>query len=105
MRVTVSLTATAAAAPEYTYVFDRPTHFVAGRELDCDLQVSTNQTSVSRHHCAFEIDPPLVLVRDLNSSNGTYVNGVMMEPAGERVLRHGDVVRLGRTVVQVAITN
>jgi pSer/pThr/pTyr-binding forkhead associated (FHA) protein len=103
MPVTVTLTVTAAGMPERTYVFDQPADFVAGRALDCDIRIDMGQSTVSRHHCVFEIDPPQVLIRDLNSSNGTYVNGGALEPSGEWYLRHGDVVRLGRTVVQVTI--
>jgi pSer/pThr/pTyr-binding forkhead associated (FHA) protein len=103
MRATVILTVSAAGSRGRTYVFDQPASCVAGRAPDCDLRIGTGQASVSRHHCAFEIDPPHVLVQDLDSSNGTYVNGAALEPSGEQILQHGDVVRLGRTVVQISV--
>ena len=60
------------------YVFSPPTRFVVGRSDDCDLALPPEPLNqdVSRHHCAFEIEPPLVRVRDLGSLNGTDVNGV-----------------------------
>jgi pSer/pThr/pTyr-binding forkhead associated (FHA) protein len=60
------------------YVFDEPGRCVVGRAVDCDVCVPADPIyqDVSRHHCAFEIDPPLVRVRDLNSLNGTFVNGI-----------------------------
>ncbi len=39
-------------------------------------------------------------LRDLGSSNGTYVQ---MPPHGERELRDGDYVRMGREVLRVAM--
>jgi serine/threonine-protein kinase len=72
--------------------------------------------SISRHHCAFEIDPPTVRVRDLNSLNGTYVNGekigLRLNPLarGEsdheratRELRDGDEVRVGDTAMRMSV--
>ncbi len=37
--------------------------------------------SVSRHHCAFVVTPTGVEVRDLGSTNGTYVNGIRVTTA------------------------
>jgi pSer/pThr/pTyr-binding forkhead associated (FHA) protein len=71
---------------------------------------------VSRHHCAFEIEPPVVRVRDLGSLNGTYVNGEMIgqrtkslapdeldrkEPMRE--LSDGDEVRVGANTIRVMV--
>jgi pSer/pThr/pTyr-binding forkhead associated (FHA) protein len=39
-------------------------------------------------------------LRDLGSSNGTYVK---IPPHGERELRDGDYVRMGRAVLRVAV--
>jgi pSer/pThr/pTyr-binding forkhead associated (FHA) protein len=73
--------------------------------------------NVSRHHCAFAIDPPAVWVRDLHSHNGTYLNGKNIAevpqihandndepielPAYE--LNAGDEVRVGDTVFRVEV--
>ena len=52
---------------------------ILGRRQDCDLRIPTRD--VSRRHC--EIGPgekrSEVIVRDLGSSNGTYVNGVRVD--------------------------
>jgi hypothetical protein len=73
---------------------------------------------MSRHHFLLELDPPRACLRDLDSLNGTYVNGVRYggrarrhgwdsssEPAGplEVQLSHGDVIRVGDTVLRVQI--
>lgn len=48
--------------------------------------------SISSRHCIFILSGPDIVVRDLNSSNGTYVNG---EPIAEVVLRPGDMIQVG----------
>jgi len=48
--------------------------------------------SISNRHCIFIHSGPDIVLRDLNSSNGTYVNG---EIVSEVVLRPGDVVQVG----------
>src|SRR5262249_25711349 len=83
--------------------------WVLGRSPDCDIALPMDllHRDISRHHCAFEIDPPTVRVRDLNSLNGTYVNGekigqrlnplALCESDHERAtreLRDGDEVRV-----------
>lgn len=45
---------------------------VIGRDAACDLQIPT--PSVSRHHCEVVIDGDTVIIRDLNSSNGVFLN-------------------------------
>ncbi len=48
--------------------------------------------SVSRRHCLFEIQSERITLRDLESRNGTRVNGV---PVMGRVLEDGDVIEVG----------
>lgn len=48
--------------------------------------------SISSRHCIFIISGPDIVLRDLNSSNGTWING---ESINEVVLRPGDVVNIG----------
>jgi pSer/pThr/pTyr-binding forkhead associated (FHA) protein len=61
-----------------------------GRADDNELPI--NEASISGRHCVFVLSGPDVIVRDLNSSNGTYVNG---EPIAEAVLRPGDNIQVG----------
>ncbi len=61
-----------------------------GRSPDCDITVTG--TGVSREHAELRLDRDGWSVRDLNSSNGTYVNDERVESAR---LEDGDVVRLG----------
>jgi pSer/pThr/pTyr-binding forkhead associated (FHA) protein len=52
---------------------------------------------VSHVHAVIEAYGASFALRDLGSSNGTFVNGQGL--AGERVLRPGDEIRLGRTQI------
>ena len=53
--------------------------------------------SVSRMHAKFSEDRDgKMTVRDLNSTNGTWLNGERLQPNEIRTLQKGDHVRLGR---------
>jgi pSer/pThr/pTyr-binding forkhead associated (FHA) protein len=59
---------------------------VVGRNHDCDVRVDSSR--VSRRHCCLVLRHDEVVIRDLNSMNGTWVNGQPVEAAA--TLRHGD---------------
>jgi pSer/pThr/pTyr-binding forkhead associated (FHA) protein len=57
-----------------------------------------------------DIDPPSVLVRDLGSKNGTYLNGKKIESSlreqaekAGSVVNHGDLLTIGETTFRVEI--
>ena len=54
----------------------------------------------SRHHCILEIAPPQCFLRDLGSTNGTFVNGIRVDTAH---LKHGDRIQGGETVLEVEV--
>ncbi len=51
------------------------------------------EPSVSSHHCEILLKGAEVVVRDLNSTNGTFING---EKIAESVLKPGQILRLGQ---------
>jgi serine/threonine protein kinase len=55
----------------------------------------------SRHHCILEIAPPQAFIRDLGSTNGTYVNGQRIDSA---YLKSGDRIQGGETVLEVEVS-
>lgn len=58
---------------------------------DADILIADD--SISRKHAAIEIyDPDFIYLKDLASTNGTMLNGELVNAAK---LRHGDEVRLG----------
>jgi pSer/pThr/pTyr-binding forkhead associated (FHA) protein len=69
-----------------------------GRHDDCLIRIKSSQ--VSRRHCeVFELADKLA-IRDLGSSNGTFVNGKKV--SGQQVLKHGDELTVGAVTLRVA---
>ena len=62
-----------------------------GRRADNDVMV--DHTTVSRRHALVMDTPAGFVLRDLNSTNGTFLNGGKLD-ATERPLKHGDRIRL-----------
>ena len=64
---------------------------IVGRRRDCDLRILSAE--VSRRHCVLSIDDGYVNVEDLDSINGTFVNGSRV--VGRQVVRPGDHLQIG----------
>lgn len=71
--------------------------FFIGRAEDCHLRPRSD--TVSRHHCALLLESGLVLVRDLGSKNGTFVNDQRVRPEAE--VKNGDHLRVGQLEFEV----
>jgi hypothetical protein len=56
------------------------------------------EASVSSHHCELVLRGSEVVVRDLNSTNGTFVSG---EKISEKVLKPGQILRLGQVEMRL----
>jgi transcriptional regulator with GAF, ATPase, and Fis domain len=65
-----------------------------GRE-PCN-QISLLDSLVSRRHCVIRRDGQGFLIQDLESRNSTFVNNL---PVKERLLAHGDQVRIGKSIL------
>jgi pSer/pThr/pTyr-binding forkhead associated (FHA) protein len=74
MSVRVMLTAVEGALKGQQFIFTGKTQCVVGRSHACQLHVPGEDCSVSRRHCLLDIDESSVIVRDLGSLNGTYLN-------------------------------
>jgi len=70
---------------------------VVGRQSGNDVVVPDEQ--VSRKHAEIEERSGVLVVTDLNSSNGTFVNGTRI--SSPQTLRAGDTVQVGTTVLRV----
>src|SRR5436190_4167333 len=68
--------------------------FTIGRARDCHLIV--DHTQVSRLHACLEYDHEQVVITDLNSTNGTFVNGERLSANQPRRLRAGDRINLAQ---------
>lgn len=65
-----------------------------GREEGNEIQL--NDERISRFHAKLQLDHEQVVLTDLESTNGTKVNG---EEVQIRILRYGDLVSVGRSVL------
>lgn len=66
--------------------------FVIGRGDTAHLKPSSDL--VSRRHCSIKVADGKVIVADMGSRNGTFVNGDQLK--GEHIAKPGDRVRVGR---------
>jgi hypothetical protein len=83
--------------PQGSYLWFPDGHFVLGRGPECNVR--PNSESISRQHCSVTVNGRLVLVRDLGSTNGTFVNGKRI--TDERLLNIGDTLQMSSLVLEV----
>jgi eukaryotic-like serine/threonine-protein kinase len=74
--------------------------FLVGRSQSCHFRLSEDDRYFSRIHFLVEANPPRCRLLDMNSRNGTYVNGQRVESCE---LHDGDKIQAGRTVIRVAV--
>lgn len=70
-------------------------NMLIGRDLDSDLFI--DHPEISRQHAEMVVVANVVLVHDLGSTNGTFVNGRKVQT---QALCHNDVVRVGDTDIR-----
>jgi pSer/pThr/pTyr-binding forkhead associated (FHA) protein len=78
-----------------TYSLNGKERFKIGRAMSSDLKLSDGK--ISREHCVVEAVRDHHIIIDLDSSNGTVVNG---ERVKKTVLKEGDYIRLGFTMLR-----
>lgn len=71
----IEIHVTAGPARGRSFVFEKPGHLIFGRAPDAHISVPEDPY-ISRRHFELIINPPACLLRDLNSANGVFINGV-----------------------------
>lgn len=66
-----------------------------GRGNQCDLQFPNDIDAVSRAHVQILVAGESVVLYDLDSKNGTYLDGVRLTPGQPSVLQFGQLITLG----------
>ncbi len=73
---------------------------------DVDLSpYKAYENGVSRLHAAIKLVSNQVVLVDLGSSNGTYLNGTRLTPYTEMPVVDGDIAYLGKLKIQLLISN
>jgi serine/threonine-protein kinase len=97
MRVTVNVIE--GPRKGHTFIFDRHDTFIVGRSrfVHCPMP---EDMALSRDHFLIEINPPACELRDLGSTNGTFVNNNRVECTR---LVDGDMVAAGSSIFRIGI--
>ena len=75
--------------------------FFVGRSDSCQLRPKSD--SVSRRHCAIVQKEGRVLLLDLKSRNGTFVNDKQLSPDKAKILKSGDKIKIGQLEFEISI--
>lgn len=59
------------------------------------------ENGVSRQHAILKRGEDVLSIIDLNSANGTFLNGQKLSPERPRLLRDGDEIRLGKLTLHI----
>lgn len=115
MATTVRFTVLTGPHKNRKFCFCGPNQCQVGRALDCFIRLvgSERDELISRRHCQLEIDPPMVRVRDLGSTNGTFLNGREIESSADEAsaattaspVKDGDLLTVGGTTFRVNIVD
>jgi hypothetical protein len=69
-------------------------NFVIGKERSRVNYCITDNTSISRTHARFTCRGGMTYITDLKTTNGTFLNGVKIQPNQEKQLKNGDRIAL-----------
>src|SRR5262245_21179871 len=70
---------------------------IIGRREGCDLRIPSGE--VSRRHCRLSVRDGVLMVEDLHSSNGTYLNGARVMEI--QTVQPGDCLEIGPVLFRV----
>lgn len=76
-------------------IFEVKGHMKLGRSQECQVQYPAKTGGISGTHCQIEAEADGIILRDLNSTYGTFYNGAKMQPQLDYHLQNGDSFYLG----------
>ena len=105
MAATVRLTVLTGPHQGNRYCFRKTADTIVGRASDCDVCVcgEARDLAISRRHCSLKFEPPNLIVNDIGSLNGTFINGHSCEPP--LMARDGDILSIGGTSMQISVVD
>jgi pSer/pThr/pTyr-binding forkhead associated (FHA) protein len=95
----INLTVTTAGKMQGKSIPITLSQFLIGRDPHCQLRPANPM--ISNRHCAILTRGQQVLLRDFESTNGTFVNDERL--IGERELQTGDSIRIGPLAFEINI--
>jgi len=95
----ITVSVIAGAAKGFAHTLAKPRAVIGRKGGGADIEVDDQE--ISRWHCAIEVKADVVKLRDLDSTNGTYIEDERVRAAE---LQHLSEFRIGSTVMLVTIT-
>ena len=96
--ISLKLTQVAGVAKGKVFQLNIADRATLGRAANCDL-ILDDDVEISGQHALLQRQAGKLIVRDLNSTNGTLINGVPIH--NDYPLRQGDLLLLGRTELRI----
>jgi pSer/pThr/pTyr-binding forkhead associated (FHA) protein len=75
---------------------------IIGRRESCD--VCLEFSNVSGKHCELTFKEGLWILRDMDSKNGTKINGTRLDSGAKKVVHTGDVIGVGKRMFKIEYT-
>lgn len=72
-------------------------------DIDLEDQEPPDRIWSSRQHALIRFDGGVLVIEDLNSSNGTFINRTRLYPGQKRVLNINDVIQIGTVQMKVVV--
>jgi serine/threonine-protein kinase len=82
------------------FTFAERANFIVGRSTKAHFRIGTDDKFFSRFHFMVEVNPPACQLLDLQSRNGTKVNGAAVQTVA---LKDGDLIQAGQMVFEVQV--
>ncbi len=88
-------------APSYFELIIDQNDLTIGKKLELVDKAITFNNMISRKHCRITCVSGLYYINDEGSANGTFVNGVKLNPGQKMQINHGDIIRLANSDFQI----
>lgn len=90
------------AAVKAEFVVDKDHYLIGKSKTDVDGKITFN-AMVSRVHCCVDKHGDQYTIMDMESTNGTFVNGIRLQPKVPHPVKNGDIVKLANSKFQIII--
>ena len=96
----INLTVKAGPHEGQVFEFRERANFIVGRSERANFRLAVKDNSISRIHFMIEMNPPECRLTDMESTNGTKLNGQKVTVAA---LKDGDLITAGKTTLLVSM--